>query len=267
MSTPSDARSALRSGSILLPALAGLMAGSTATAGAAASPPETAVAQYRSGVLSYTGTDAAERVVVVVVNGRVRISQTTPLAPGPGCKVTSDTAVNCDLTQRMHFNLRGGDDRLSAYAQLVGTVSGGAGDDHLEPVIAPGEHAIRFVGGDGTDLVSYTYSGRPVRVSLDGVADDGPAGLDDIEADVENVWGSSYADELTGSHVANRIEGGPGADVITGLGGDDVLHPVGGGFASDGPVRDDVHCGEGADTGYRTNAQQFFHDCENVVEP
>jgi Ca2+-binding RTX toxin-like protein len=116
-------------------------------------------------------------------------------------------------------------------------LAGGAGDDVL--YAGPGKDA--FEGGPGNDWASFGSEDRPVTVTLDGVANDGPAGEhDNVEPDVENVAGGNGADHLTGDSDANILDGGPGDDVLNGGGGDDTLLP--------GRGTDEVAGGPGMDT-------------------
>ena len=83
---------------------------------------------------------------------------------------------------------------------------GGPGDDVLDGGLGSDDMA----GGRGTDAV--TYAGRPaVTVTIDDLANDGPPGeLDNVQTDIENVYGSDGADMLTGSAGANALDSGRG---------------------------------------------------------
>jgi Ca2+-binding RTX toxin-like protein len=126
-----------------------------------------------------------------------------------------------------------GDDRLL----------GGDGDDQL--LGGPGGLADgdEISGGTGIDWVSYTDRPSAVRVSLDGVADDGkpsdherPSEHDNVWPDVEDVTGTRFGDVLTGGAGPNALfglegddtlRGGAGPDRLTGHGGADVLYGEG----------------------------------------
>jgi Ca2+-binding RTX toxin-like protein len=147
-------------------------------------------------------------------------------------------------------SLEEGDDRLD----------GGPGDDEL--VGGPGDATVAvgadpgvplggeapngadtISGGPGNDLVSYRNRTIPVRVSLDGQADDGTGDEhDDVLPDIERVAGGSAADGLIGGPGRDELDGGLGADVIAGGDGDDVLS---GGLVDEGT--DVVSGGAGAD--------------------
>jgi Ca2+-binding RTX toxin-like protein len=151
-------------------------------------------------------------------------------------------------------------------------VRGGAGNDFLDG--AAGRDDIG--GGPGRDLVSYNLGSRsrPVSVTLDGRANDGPRGRSPelVRADVEDVSvggpargsnrvvGNGRANKLTlvgrgrvdGGGGGDTIEtgtdralGGPGNDTIIGSGnvfggpGDDILTAESGTFRG-GPGNDRI---------------------------
>ena len=108
------------------------------------------------------------------------------------------------------------------------TLSGGAGNDRL--IGGPGGDALD--GGAGSDTADYAKSDGRVHVDLkehfDTQDDDpGPVYGGHAEGDslqsIENIWGSSYSDELIGNHVANRLFGRGGNDKIMGGRGDDGI--------------------------------------------
>ena len=113
----------------------------------------------------------------------------------------------------------GGNDRLLG--------GGGAdvlrGEDGSDTLVG-GKGADVFQGGPGRDTAGYVEVTAAVSVSIGDGADDGTAGEgDDVQADVELVQGSRYADRLTGDGGANALYGRAGADQVDGGGGDDVL--------------------------------------------
>jgi Ca2+-binding RTX toxin-like protein len=178
----------------------------------------------------------------------------------------------------------GGDDVLmdSGGDSATDRLDGGDGDD----LMAAGAGPDTYIGGPGEDGVT-DYAGRtfPVRVTLDGVADDGGAGEgDNVASDVEDVTGGSAADTLIGNSVDNELVGGAGDDSISGGDGNDGLSGGPGRDTIDGgDGRDDLEGGGGADTlrtrdgrtdragcGGGTDAVQgearddIAGDCENV---
>jgi len=94
---------------------------------------------------------------------------------------------------------------------------GGSGDDTVEALSGGGSRdADLFAGGSGVDTVSYRFRSTPLRVSLDGVADDGAAGeRDNNRADVENVVGGHLSDVLIGNASANALTSDYGQDTST----------------------------------------------------
>jgi hypothetical protein len=107
-----------------------------------------------------------------------------------------------------------------------------------------------MAGGPGTDAV--TYAGGPaVVVTLDDLANDGPPGEhDNVQTDIEDVYGSDGPDTLIGSAAANVLDGGAGDDTIAGAGGRDNLYGGPGDDridARDG-LPDRIDCGDGFDS-------------------
>ena len=125
-------------------------------------------------------------------------------------------------------------------------LDGGDGDDRLEPVTTGSLFpdyggADTYVGGAGHDRFDYFWRSDPVRLSLNGSADDGALGEgDDVKADLEEVGGGSGPDVLVGSGAGDIIHGYEGDDEIRGLGGADTL--------DGGDFTDDVDGGAGDDT-------------------
>lgn len=119
--------------------------------------------------------------------------------------------------------LRGGDgaDTLVG-SDAVDTLIGGDGADSLEgrggdDVLDGGTGGDVLAGGDGVEIVSYDGRARAVVVSLDGSAGDGEPGEgDNVQADVEEVVGTSGADTLTAGSGGTTLTGGAGDDVLVG---------------------------------------------------
>jgi hypothetical protein len=129
----------------------------------------------------------------------------------------------------------GGNDRLAGGGD-ADVLDGGSGSDDL-------------AGGRGRDAVVYPIAG-PIVVTLDDLANDGPAGSwDNVQTDVEDVFGTPAGDRLAGSAGDESLDGGGGDDLLEGGGGEDAL------FAGDGDDRvearddrrDKVACGQGFD--------------------
>jgi hypothetical protein len=134
------------------------------------------------------------------------------------------------------------------------TLSGGAGNDRLsgdrgDDILAGGSGNDDLSGGPRADAVVYSDAAS-VRVTLDDLANDGPPGeQDNVQIDIETVYGSRGADRLSGNDADNVLDGGDGDDVIDGSGGDDQIFGAAGAdrlLARDGRL-DRVDCGEGED--------------------
>ncbi len=133
---------------------------------------------------------------------------------------------------------RAGDDHLD----------GGDGDDTLESestklnIADALDGADTIIGGPGSDAIAYFAQNAGLRITLDGVADDGrPGERDNIERDVETVgggfgddviiasdaghtlWGDLGNDTLIGGAGHDNLQGDQGADALDGRGGDDQL--------------------------------------------
>jgi hypothetical protein len=166
-----------------------------------------------------------------------------------------------------------GNDRLENAASGVVRFDGGDGDDTL--VTGPTAGAV-LLGGAGADLMtssagygvaaSYADHDRAgVRVTLDGVPNDGAAGEGD---DVRTIWviGSPGPDTLTGDERANTLIGSGGADVLDGAGGDDSLDAtLADAQDPSGPdAADTVVCGPGNDVVGADDNDSAGVDCERI---
>jgi len=118
------------------------------------------------------------------------------------------------------------------------TVATGPGDD----LVQPGTGTDTIDAGAGNDTATYAdrHADHPVSVTLDGTADDGEPGENDVLGAIEGVTGGEGNDGLTGDDASNTLDGGPGSDTIVGRGGTDTL--IG------GPGRDVIDGGGSADT-------------------
>jgi hypothetical protein len=183
-----------------------------------------------------------------------------------------------------------GNDILSGGGGNAQELYGEAGDDDLYPI----EGVQTAFGGDGNDdfgLLSNgdvvsggegvdTFDGsffasldRPVQVSLDGVANDGPVGSPGIRAnvlgDIENVSGLDQNDVLVGNASANRLDGGKGADTLDGGPGPDTL--IGGDGDDEIAARDgfpdQVDCGLGVDIVIADVEDDIGPGCDRVELP
>ncbi len=119
-----------------------------------------------------------------------------------------------------------GDDRLGG-RKGNDHLDGGAGNDNLvDSLIAEDsyEGADTYLGGPGNDDLSYYLRFDPIRVTLDGVANDGGAGEgDNVGADIETIGGGQGDDVLIGDDGPQHMYGSGGNDVLLGHGGADRL--------------------------------------------
>ena len=81
------------------------------------------------------------------------------------------------------------------------------------------------IGGAGTDLADYSARTENLKLDLDGIADDGAAGENDmLAADIENLTGGKGNDWIVGNGANNVIRGGAGNDTLEGSSGNDTLY-------------------------------------------
>jgi Ca2+-binding RTX toxin-like protein len=156
------------------------------------------------------------------------------------------------------------------------TVYGGDGND----TIYGGEGSNRIFGGNrnldgshtdsGNDTVSYELvTGSGVIARLDAnLAIVTAKGYADVLFGIQNVTGTSMADEIVGSSESNTLIGGGGNDIINGLGNNNRLE---GGSGNDtiisGSGNNIIDGGEGSDTvdySYLTGTD-FGDDVDDVA--
>ena len=140
-------------------------------------------------------------------------------------------------------------------------ISGGAGDDSLNG--GPGSDDM--AGGPGDDAVAYPdHAG--VVVTIDDLANDGAQGeLDNVQTDIEDVYGSPGPDRLEASAGPNTVDAGAGDDLLIGGAGEDSFYGGDGNDrveARDG-IADVIDCGPGADTAVVDPADSQV-ECEGV---
>lgn len=176
-----------------------------------------------------------------------------------------------------------GDDHLYAF-ETTDHLYGGPGHDRLQvdgqgslgaAAVSSGDLAS---GGEGIDtLKTHDYSQHGMRITLDGVADDGDLQADKVTsaegdnylADIENVTGptnaaaivvaTAAANSITTGAYDDSITPGAGTDTVVAGSGHDTIH------AQDGEA-DKVDCGAGTDT-VVADAQDTLLDCENITRP
>jgi len=109
-----------------------------------------------------------------------------------------------------------GNDSLSGNAG-ANTLSGWGGDD----VLRGGAGADRLDGGAGSDTASYYTGTAGVTVNLATGTGTGGDARGDTFVSIENVNGSTAADQITGNAGTNALNGWAGQDVLRGGGGAD----------------------------------------------
>jgi Ca2+-binding RTX toxin-like protein len=215
------------------------------------------------------------------------------ITPHSGCQATLTPDVTCELEndfirvmlddQNDFVDMQHTEPAIRTDLRAgVGAdeVWAGLGNDHLfgedgNDTLRGRGGADMLFGGPGTDTADYSDRRDGVRVTLPEpplatpsisqppwpavAGNDGrPGEGDDIQADVENVWGGDGGDDLFGSSANNRIsgiwgddyvEGGAGGDTLLGRAGGDALRGGPGGdviIARDGE-KDWIDCGPGYD--------------------
>jgi hypothetical protein len=143
------------------------------------------------------------------------LTERTPL-----CAEVSSIQGNCAPGTRLsEIRLGDRDDNFAIGVSGPVVVDGGPGrDGYTAGNPGPGSR-VDYRGGDGFDIVSYSNADRGVRITNDGVANDGRIGLarDNIRGDVERLTGSAFADEITAaarSASGQVLTGGRGRDIL-----------------------------------------------------
>jgi Ca2+-binding RTX toxin-like protein len=108
-------------------------------------------------------------------------------------------------------------------------IVGNAGNDYLngglEAANSDADGTDTILGGTGEDAVLYTYRTTPLTITLDGVADSGAVGENDlIGSDVEDAFGGRGNDSIVGNASRNYLSGGTGSDTLRGGAGNDILN-------------------------------------------
>jgi Ca2+-binding RTX toxin-like protein len=213
--------------------------------------------------------------------------------PGVGIAMCKPPGTTPWISAPIH--LGDGNDRARVESAYSVGLDGGPGDDVLAggpgfDSLQGGPGADDLSGGGSVDTANFSDHAGAVTVTLDGAANDGAPGENDVvRGDVENVDGSDAADTIVGDAGPNvlsggggddRIAGGPGDDDLRGWLGDDVVEGGAGEDRIDGSYGDDtllaldgerdvLGCAEGVDTARRDPFDaSFFTDetCE-VIEP
>ncbi len=153
---------------------------------------------------------------------------------------TTGVTVNLTLQGSAQNTIGAGTDTLSGFQDLLGSafndtltgdstenvISGGAGDDTLNPGANATGNVDLLDGGTGTDTASFAGYTAGITATLNG-AMDGSAAVGGVTVaalrSIESLLGGAGNDILTGDANANVIEGGLGDDVLNGGAGVDTV--------------------------------------------
>jgi len=153
---------------------------------------------------------------------------------------SAGVTVSLALSGREQNTGGAGIDRLSGFENLAGsafndaltgnaaanTITGGAGDDVLNPGANAGGTVDVLDGGAGSDTASFAgYTAgvtATLRGALDGLASVAGGQIASLRG-IENLAGGAGDDVLTGDAGANAVEGGAGDDRLDGGAGTDTL--------------------------------------------
>ena len=232
-----------------------------------AAPASAGTVYVSGGVLHFDAAPGEQNEVVLTdVGTGLRVLHGAGDTPGAGCVVHQAGQTECAKGSITSADFKLGDqgDTFKIYPGVTVpvTVDGGSGNDTLEYGSTGPEN---FSGGEGDDVLradrdalgaADVFSGGPGRdtlmladlytpqsVTLDGVANDGPAGgYDDVRPDFEVIYGGGGDDHIVGDDSDETFYGGDGADTLEGGGGADTLD--GGGWCA----RDTLLGGVGNDT-------------------
>jgi len=219
-------------------------------------------------VLLYQGAQGVDQVSISGSAGTYSVTDPHGFKAQGGCTQVSHTEATC--TGAIDFiwvRTAAGDDTVYVNSDVPAEIRGGDGNDTLvggpeNDTFIGGAGADFMTGGGGTDVADYSrpVGSAGVRVSLDGVANDGVSGEgDNVQSDIEIVKGTQYADSFSGSNGPNTFYGLGGDDLMIGHEGNDVL--VG------GPGNDNLQGRGGNDTVIGGAGDDFINgDAGNDVE-
>ena len=97
-------------------------------------------------------------------------------------------------------------------------------DSYVVPTADDGPDTYRDTGVSGTDYLNYGPQTVGVKISLDGLPNDGAEGEgDNVLAGFEGLRGTAFDDTISGGGDPEQINGSDGDDTISGGGGADRL--------------------------------------------
>jgi Ca2+-binding RTX toxin-like protein len=251
----------------MLTAVAALLAIGPAGALAASLSPDNYTAEAGE-ANNLTVTDNGGSLTFVDQGATIFSTGCTPAGPNP-----PSTPVNCPqsgVSPILLIDLDDRDDQTTFVGQVNSAISqfGGLGADTLRGSSASLSNRIEGEGGaddlvggsDNHDQVDYGARLAPIKVSLDGQANDGEGDGregDNVRNSVEDVSTGSANDTVTGNALPNTIRAaagddtvraGAGNDVVVGdTGNDSVDGEAGNDTVDGGPGRDVVAGGDGDD--------------------
>jgi Ca2+-binding RTX toxin-like protein len=228
-----------------------------------AAPVQAATVELNAGTLRYTAAPGesnhptlhyrAEDELVVYDADFARRT----VEAGAGCIQDGDNTVICPRT-----GLTG------AAIDLGGAGTGAEIGDSLGLTAAvPLPVSVQAAAGAAARVTYIDL--RPVTVSLDGLANDGPAGRgDNVGTGVDGVAGGDGTDTISGNDGDNALNGNNGADQLSGEAGDDEI--TGASFNDVGADAvgletrgaDTLGCGAGDDVVYYDLSDTVRGDCE-----
>jgi Ca2+-binding RTX toxin-like protein len=170
------------------------------------------------------------------------------------------------INSTVSFDGGAGNDRLF-YAQAGSiALTGDTGDDTLVAPLVNGVSSL--IGGPGNDSARMAGNAAvSVNVTLDGIANDGPAGQQVSNVDVENV--TTPGGSITGDAGPNVIAIGAysGANTVSAGGGDDtVTTSIGSDTVDLGAGRDSAATGDRNDTVEARDGEADVIDCGDGVD-
>ena len=218
-------------------------------------------ASLTGGVLTITGTNLNDVIVVKTVNNTISIVG-TPITVG----ATTKTSVpKGDVTSIVVNSLAGNDNVNLAAVTVPATIDGGAGNDKL----TGGQAADSILGGIGNDIIfgvagNDTIDGGDGNDVLTGDAGNdsiiGGIGNDTLIGGIgndtlagvtgdDNLAGGIGDDSLTGGDGNDRINGNAGNDQLTGdAGNDTIIGDLGNDVLTGGDGNDALDGGLGNDS-------------------
>lgn len=141
----------------------------------------------------------------------------SPNAIGTGTGISDSLFHIDDIRGSTHNDVLTGDANPNVISGNLGndTIHGMSGADIInEGTAVNGADAI--FGGPGIDTVTYAGRHGDLRISLDGVANDGGSGEgDNVHTDVETVIAGAGNDHVMGNKYDNSLNGGGGINTVS----------------------------------------------------